>query len=766
VNFEETLPRPTGSDPGRTPVPPVERWRDLTILEPLGAGARGEVWRAWDATLQRDVALKFLQPSVAGGDAASSDLLSEARALARVRHPSIVTVFGIAEDAGRAGMWMECVRGVTLAHEIGRVGALPAQRVAWIGLQLCSALEALRSAGLVHRDIKPANIMLEGEERVVLTDFGLGWRPALGGHVPPEISGTPLFLAPEVLAGEMPTHQSDLYALGVTLWWALAGEAPFRSKTFGELRLEAARGPSRPLHSIRPEAPRDLVEAILLAMKPSPAERARSAGELTGRFRTAARKGDEPASRSPSIAVLPFVNLGPGIEDQYFSDGLADELIGMLGKIRGLRVAARTSAFRFRDRRAAIGEIGGALHVDTVLDGSVRRSGNRIRISVQLVKVADGLHLWSDTYDRMLDDIFAVQDDIAQSAVQQLRAALLGEEVSSGASGRAKEEVANAARGRTADPEAHRLYLLARHYIDRWTREDMTRAVEHLKDALARDPQYAAGWAELSRAYTTQASCGWAPVAEANGLARQAAERAVSLRPDLVDGHVRLAWLQMTHDWDWRNAQASLRRARELAPEDDRVLHMSAILARNLGRPEDAVVFNRRALDRDPLSSATYLNLGLNLYAAGRAEEAEAAFRESLEFAPDGTVARASLGLAMLAQGRTQEALAEVRNEPEELIRLYALAILHATAGEREESDRAIQALVEHHAEQAPTQIAEAYAVRGEANAAFEWLERAYSERDGGLTEMRASPHFATLQGDPRWREFLAKMGLESVDSL
>jgi TolB-like protein/Tfp pilus assembly protein PilF len=471
---------------------------------------------------------------------------------------------------------------------------------------------------------------------------------------------------------------------------------------------------------------------------------------------------DIPATaKTASIAVLPFVNRSRDEGDEYFSDGLADELLSMLANIPKLHVAARTSSFRFKGSDDDVATIGRRLNVATLLEGSVRRIGNRARIVVQLVEVGTGYHLWSEMYDRTLDDIFAVQDDIAQSVVKELRVALLGEEPDSHAITRVKEDVANAARGRPTDPEAYRLYLLARHFIDRWTQEDMTKGIQHLKEALARDPEFAVGWAELSRAYTIEAGSGWDSPAEANERARQAAERALTLRPDLPDGHVRLAWVQMTHDWDWQGAQASLRRAEELAPQDDRVLHMSAIFARNLGRLEKAIEFNQRALERDPLSSATYLNLGLNLFAAGRAEEAEAAFRQSLEFAPEGIVAHASLALAMAAQGRGEEAFVQVQKEPEELVRLYILAILHASARQTEEADAALQDLIEHHAERAPTQIAEVYAVRGEKDRAFEWLERAYGERDGGLTEIKSSPHLHSLHEDPRWRAFLKRMGFE-----
>jgi serine/threonine-protein kinase len=735
--------------------PPLERWRDLTLMEPLGAGARGEVWRAWDSTLRRQVALKFLQ--TAPGESASAELLSEARALARIRHPGVVTVFGIAEDQGRFGMWMECIPGTSLAREIERVGPLRPSQVALIGAQICSALEALDAAGLVHRDIKPANILLEREDRAVLTDFGLGWRPALDDEETPRSSGTPLFMAPELLAGERPTPQSDLYALGVTLWWSLAGRPPFEAKTLAELKQEAPRGPSPSLRSIRPEVPQSFVDAILAAMAPSRSDRVRTAAELGSRFQTIARElGTATHAGTLSIAVLPFVNRSPGTEDEYFSDGLADELIGMLGKIRGLRVAARTSAFSFRGRQATVEEIGRALHVDTVLDGSIRRSGDRVRISVQLVKVSDGLHLWSETYDRTLDDIFAVQDDIAQSVVKELRAALLGD------MGRdVIAEVANAARGRATDPAAHRLYLLGRYFITRLNREDLARAIQNLQEAVRMDPEFALGWAELGSAYTRAATFGLAPKEEAIRNAREAAERALAIEPDLVEAHARLAAIRMFHDWDWKGAEASYSRALELAPGDAVSLNGAGVLAMALGRIEESIALHRRASEQDPLSATPHANLGLTLYHAGRLTEAEASLRRALEIAPQRLLVHASLARALAAQGREEEALAEAAREPDEGVRLYSLAIVHHILGHSSDADAALREVIEGHGDAYAIQIAEVCALRGEIDATFEWLDKAYAQRDFGITEVQSVSSFRLLHPDPRWRSFMRRLGFE-----
>jgi len=738
--------------------PPFERWRDLTLREAIGAGAWGEVWRAWDTTLQREVALKFLVSSDGSQDARSADLLKEARALARVRHPNIVTVFGIAEDQGWVGMWMECVPGITLSREIERVGALPPQKVARIGLQLCSALEALNAASLVHRDVKPANILLEGEDRAVLTDFGLGWRPEPENSMEPKSSGTPLFMAPEILAGGKPTHQGDLYSLGVTLWWALAGQSPFAAKTMRDLRREAASGPARSLHSICPKAPRGLVDAILWAMKPASPDRVSSAAELSARLRAFAAGATDTAS----IAVLPFANRSASSGDEYFSDGLADELLNVLSKIKGLRVTARSSSFHFKGKDTPAAEIGRALHVDTLLEGSVRKTGDQIRVSVHLVQVSDSTRLWSETYERTMQDIFSVQDDIAQSVVKELRTALLGEDANSDAIRTTSAEVAQATKGRGTDPEAHRLYLLARHLTARITREDTAKGIEHLNEALARDPGHSLAWTQLSATYALSAGLGWVPVAEGYAHAREAVERALWLHSDLPEGHGRMGWIRMAYDWDFRGAGTSFTRALDLAPRNVAALHGAGNLAWFLNRLEQAIELKRLGAEQDPLNTQSHQSLGFVLYAANRFAEAETVLRKAFEIAPQSARTCAYLSLALAALNRGEKALVEAMREPDEAFRLWALAIVHHGLGHAAESDEAVNVLIEKESEESAYQIAEVCGARGEIDRAFEWLDRSYRQRDGGLVQMKASPHLRSLHSDPRWDAFLKKMGLES----
>ena len=462
----------------------------------------------------------------------------------------------------------------------------------------------------------------------------------------------------------------------------------------------------------------------------------------------------------PSIAVLPFVNRSQDQADEYFSDGLADELLNVLAKIRGLRVAARSSAYTFKGKGATVAEVGDALNVATVLEGSVRKAGNRMRISVQLVKVADGYHLWSETYDRTLEDIFAVQDDIAQAVVKELRTTLLGEVADAKAGYEVTAAVAAAAKGRSTDPEAHRLFLQARHFIDRNTRDDTKKGIGYLKEALALDPKFALAWADLGRACANEANWGWASAADGFMRSREAITRALALEPDLAEAHAGMGWIQMAHDFDWRGAETSFRRALELAPGNALVLHQSAWLVGNLGRFDEGIALARRAVEQDPLSAPAYFSLGLILWTAMRRAEAVTALGKALELAPRYAAAHAWLSIVLLQQGAHEEALAEALQEPEEWGRLFALAVIHHAAGRQPESDQALHELAEKWGDMGAYQVAQAQAWRCEAGLAFEWLERAYTQRDPGIFWTKVDPLLHSLHVDPRWAAFLRKMGL------
>ena len=466
------------------------------------------------------------------------------------------------------------------------------------------------------------------------------------------------------------------------------------------------------------------------------------------------------ASEIPSIAVLAFANRSGDAKDEYFSDGLADELLNVLAKIRGLRVAARTSAFSYKGKQVMIAEIGRSLNVATVLEGSVRKSGNHVRIAVALVKIEDGYQLWSKTYDRTLDDIFAVQDDIAQSVVKELRTALMGETPDMNQSREVSAEVATAAMGRSENVEAHRLLLQGRYLIDHLSGPDILRGVEYLRQALTIDPGYALAWAWLARGLSAAAAMGFDQVTEANARAREAAQKSLELEPELVEGHLAMCWIQTMHDWNWQTAEASVLCALALSPGNADALSEAALLSYNLGRLEESLAFAARAIEQDPLNARNYIRLGRPLAAQGRLAEAEQAQRKALEISPDGTAFRFLLAITLERQGRHDEAIVEAGKEKSDWWRLAAFATLHFTGGQLGEADKAQRELIERHGNSAAFQIAYVYGVRGETDAAFAWLERAYVQRESWLAASKPAWGFQSLHTDPRWGAFLKKMRL------
>ncbi len=442
------------------------------IVAALGAGGMGEVYRARDDRLGRDVALKVLPAAMASDADRVARFELEARTVAGLNHPNIVVLHSLEHAAGVHFVTMELVEGASLDRHVV-TGGMPLARVVEIGTALADALTATHERGVVHRDLKPANVMLTRDGRVKVLDFGLAklaqpdTSRGLSQATTQPLShagrmvGTVPYMAPEQIRGEPVNAWTDLFALGVVLYELASGERPFTGPTPADVTSSILRDAPAPLRAVRPDAPPELERIVERCLRKDPHERFQAALEVAAELRALRqsldRGGAGPVAARPSagvasIAVLPFANLSASADDEYFSDGLADELINVLAKIRGLRVAARTSAFHFKGKDTTIAEVGSLLRVATVLEGSVRTAGNRVRIAVQLVQVADGYPLWSGTYDRTVDDIFAVQDDIAQSVVKELRATLLGEAVDTDASGEVRAEVSRAAKGRGTDP--------------------------------------------------------------------------------------------------------------------------------------------------------------------------------------------------------------------------------------------------------------------------------------------------------------------------
>ena len=758
---------------------PGTRLGAYQILSPLGAGGMGEVYRARDTHLGRDVAIKILSSDAAGSRDRVALLDREARTIAGFNHPNLVTVFSV-EDAGSFHfLAMELVEGEPLARSI-IPGGLPLPRILDIAIATADALVAVHEKGVVHRDLKPGNIMLTHDGRVKVLDFGLARvepgaasgldETVVATHYDTEIAGTAPYMAPEQLRGEPVDARTDLFALGVILYELASGQRPFTGSNVADVTSSILRDQPTELARFRPDLPADLVAIVERCLEKQPDHRFQGALEVMNELRRMKSLLEHGVRLTPvpvpdedaSIAVLPFVNRSRDKGDEYFSDGLADELLNTLVQIRGLRVAARTSSFQFRDTMDDVTVIGRKLRVGALLEGSVRKAGNRVRISVQLVKTADGFQLWSGTYDRTLEDIFAVQDEIAHSVARELRSALLEGSPSAATTPALRAEVARATRGRATSVEAHRLYLQARHLIARSSRDDVFHAIEQLEKAVAMEPEFSRGWVELSTAHGIAAAMGWTPVAAGYGRAREAVEQALRLEPDLAEAHARLARIRMSYDRDWIGAEASFALALRLAPTSAPVVVGAAVLMQTLGRFEEAITLARQGLDQDPVSSAAYTVLGLTLDAAGRLAEAESAYRDALDITPQRVNIRAYLALVVLDQGRVPEALSLAQEERDEGYRLWSLAIIHRVAGNDHASDAALRSLTEKYAGDAAFQIAEVHAIRGETELAFEWLDRAYEQRDGGLTELKIRRSLRSLHSDPRWPAHLARMGFRT----
>ena len=467
-------------------------------------------------------------------------------------------------------------------------------------------------------------------------------------------------------------------------------------------------------------------------------------------------------AHKPSIAVLPFVNMSDDTANEYFADGLAEELLNVLSKIRGLRVTSRTSAFSFKGAKVDIPTMARKLNVATILEGSVRKAGNRVRISAQLIHVATDSHLWSAIYDRELEDIFAVQDDIARSVVTELRAALMTEKPDAAATAAVETEIQFAARGRGDNAEAYRLYLLANFHHDRFTAEDSAIAIEAYRAALKLDPSYALAWAGLAIAYARAAGSGWPGTALDEGfrLAREAAAEAMRLAPNMSEAHEAIGVIRVSGDFDWQGAEASFARALELAPGNVRVIRDAVDLLRALDRSDEAIALLRQAVEVDPLNWSVYRELSKCHLTAGRFDEAEAAIRRALELCPDARSLLFRLSEICLCQGRLEEALEAAKRVIHDGFRLLALAMVYHAQGRHAESDTALGELIESRADTAAFQIAEAFAYRGDRDQAFAWLERAYAQRDAGIHMLRETPSMCVLHADPRWQAFLEKVGL------
>ena len=454
-----------------------------------------------------------------------------------------------------------------------------------------------------------------------------------------------------------------------------------------------------------------------------------------------------PTVPEKSIAVLPFLDMSPGKDQEYMSDGIAEEILNLLAQVPDFKVIARTSSFSFKDKNVPIAEIAKQLNVSNVLEGSVRKSGDTLRITAQLIRAADSTHLWSSSYDRPLTDIFAVQTEIANAIVQALQIGLMGGKLT-------RRE------GGTENLEAYQLYLRAVTEYSRNSAESLKSAGELATKAVELDPDFGMGWSILADVHMVSAENLYLPSFEAFEKARELAKKSLQLSPNMSNPHATLAFMHLDHDWDWTNAKAEVTQALARGPSNPYALHAAGRLAATLGRWDEAERYLRAALVRDPLNPFAMFNLADTYYRAGRYADSEGAFRKLLVMQPDFAWTHAYLAKTLIIQGKSAAALEVAERESIRSLQLAFRSIALQAAGRKTDADKSLQVLLDDWSDTAAYYIAQVYAYRGENDRALEWLERAYQQKDVGLDEIVGEHMFSELSGDPRYKAFLRKMNL------
>ena len=731
------------------------------VIEKLGEGGMGIVYKAEDTKLKRLVALKFLLPQAFENAEHRERFIREAQTAAVLDHPNICTIFEIDETDELIFIAMAYVEGVSLKDKI-RTGPLGAEEALDIAAQVAQGLEAAHKHGIVHRDIKSTNIMVTPSNVVKIMDFGLA---KMAGNA--EISkttrsiGTAAYMSPEQGRGARVDHRTDIWSLGVVMYELLAGDLPFKGEYDAAVIYSLVNEDPVSIGELRPDLPDSVRRIVERAMEKSPEDRFQTAAEMLTSLRSplkwagAGTGGRKDLRSDKSIAVLSFADVSRGRELEYLCDGIAEEIIGALTKLDGIRVVARTSAFSFKGKNEDVRTIARKLNVDTVLEGSVRKADNRLRITAQLINAADGYHLWSERYDRQMEDVFAIQDEITLAIVNKLKVSLLGGE---------REALVKRS---TEDVEAYNLYLKGRYFWNKRTETGYLKSLEYFRQAIDKDPTYAVAHAGIADSYDLLGWYGYLAPEEAFPRARTAAERARELDPTLAEAHASLGWINANYDWDWGAAEREYEKALELNPSYATAHQWYSEFLTYMGRHDESIAEGHKAQELDPLSIIINNDVGQVYYFARRYDEAIAQLRKTLEMDPDFAVAHFLLGLALAQKARHEEAIEEGRiamtlaGEDDTLI-LSQLGVIYALSGKEAKAREVLADLDALSREKyaSPFPVALVHAGLGENDEAFEWLGRACDRRDHWVETLKVHPVLDGLRGDARYSKLLLATGL------
>ncbi len=749
----------------------VSRYR---IVEQIGAGGMGEVYRAEDSRLGRDVAIKVLPARLASEDEYRRRFEREARAVAALSHPNILAIHDFGVEEGVAFAVMELLEGETLREEIQRLGGLTIAVAIDRAQQAARGLAAAHEKAIIHRDLKPENLFVTRQGTLKILDFGLAKIVPQGAcdsrmetldqnarTMPGTVMGTAAYMAPEQIKGLPVEACSDLFALGVILYEMLCRDNPFgRESVLATLAAILHDEPTR-IEDLVSGVPPELALLVRECLDKNPERRVQSAREVQRRLETALdatqpAKGSIQASKTiDSLAVLPFVNESGDEETQFLSDGITDSLIDNLSRLPRLRVMARSTVFQL-ERETPPREVAVSLGVRAVLTGRLLHRGETVVVRAELVDATDGTRVWGGRFDRPAADLLQIEDEISREISENLRFQL------------SSDERSLIAKRPTENPEAYEAYLRGRHVWNQWkTPEGMRTAVSFFERALEIDPLYARAFAGLADSYNMLGNIKALPPAEAYALGKTAAQQGLAIDDGLAELHTSLGFIHRHWDWDWEAAEREYQKAIQLNPGYPLAYRWYGHLLAGLGRHEESIRESRRAVELDPLSLIIRGALGDSLFYARRYDEAIGLYRETIEMDASFLAGHTDLARSLELAGRYDEAIAEFRRaealapkgppEPSS-----GLAHVYAQMGRRDEAMAIVRDLLELSKTKyvSPYGIASIHACMGEVDTALDWLEKAYTEHDQTLVWVKVHPRLDPVRQQPRYLSLLKKMGL------